>query len=171
MLSPTLLRSRVPFTFRTYAKEVTLSSSLKSPPPSPAAPDARTDRPSDTTGSLRPSYRTAVNPNHGLYGFFRKYEKDGVVEYESFPVMGEGQLKTGRSWRAEELRRKSFRDLHTLWYILLRERNLCATQLEEGRRMGISPSELGTGEVVKNKLKVRLLLKLDTPNLSFLPHV
>jgi hypothetical protein len=43
----------------------------------------------------------------------------------------------GRGWRAEELRLKSFKDLHTLWYILLRERNLLASQKEEVRRMGV----------------------------------
>ena len=43
----------------------------------------------------------------------------------------------GRSWNAVELRRKSFKDLHTLWYILLRERNLLATQRAEGKRLGV----------------------------------
>nr|ODN91758.1 hypothetical protein L203_01009 [Cryptococcus depauperatus CBS 7841] len=50
---------------------------------------------------------------------------------------GDGNLHSGRAWTAAELRQKSFRDLHTLWYILLRERNVLVTQGEERRRLGV----------------------------------
>jgi len=49
---------------------------------------------------------------------------------------------SGRAWEASELRNKSFLDLHTLWYIALREKNLLATQKEEVRRMGVSHTDL-----------------------------
>lgn len=57
-----------------------------------------------------------------------------------------GWLFPGRAWSAAELRRKSFRDLHTLWYVLLRERNLIATQMESYRRADVARGVVGNVE-------------------------
>jgi large subunit ribosomal protein L47 len=58
---------------------------------------------------------------------------------------------------------KSFKDLHTLWYVTLRERNLLATQREEARRAGIK-----TGLPLQTALAghVRLQLALDLHGLT-----
>ncbi|TKY85630.1 hypothetical protein EX895_005169 [Sporisorium graminicola] len=47
-----------------------------------------------------------------------------------------GRDANSRSWLASELRLKSSKDLHTLWYVLLMERNRLATAWEELNRVG-----------------------------------
>ncbi|KAG0165527.1 54S ribosomal protein L4 mitochondrial [Apophysomyces sp. BC1034] len=61
----------------------------------------------------------------GLYQFFE--------HGEALPQ----RCWTGRSWRASELRQKSFEDLHKLWYVLLKERNVLVTQRGEAARLGV----------------------------------
>ncbi|EPT05235.1 hypothetical protein FOMPIDRAFT_1021540 [Fomitopsis schrenkii] len=104
-------------------------------------------------GALRPHLDIKVNPNHGLYGFFRRTEQDGEVKYDTLESMNSTDAKSGRSWTASELRRKSFMDLHTLWYVLLRERNLITTQAHEARRTGINLSVLGSSTLRNYKCR------------------
>lgn len=81
------------------------------------------------------------------------------------PFLFDDVALSGRAWIAAELRRKSFRDLHTLWYVLLRERNLVATQMESFRRLSVSTPLLGNVEKRNRQVRVRagcVFLFLDT---------
>ncbi|KAI8099054.1 mitochondrial 39-S ribosomal protein L47 (MRP-L47)-domain-containing protein [Halteromyces radiatus] len=69
--------------------------------------------------------KSTTAPTGGLYQFFENGEALPKRNW------------TGRAWKASELRLKSFEDLHKLWYVLLKERNLLATQREEAKRLKV----------------------------------
>ncbi|KAK4768273.1 hypothetical protein SAY87_003414 [Trapa incisa] len=58
---------------------------------------------------------TGHNPLEAFFEVDRSPEDDKPVVY-------------GRSWKACELRLKSWDDLHKLWYVLLKEKNMLMTQ-------------------------------------------
>lgn len=59
-----------------------------------------------------------VDPDHGLWDFF--YDKKLMQS----PAEDSAH---GRAWSVEELRRKSWDDLHKLWWVCVKERNRIAT--------------------------------------------
>ncbi len=48
-------------------------------------------------GALRPHLGIEVNPNHGLYAFFRRKEQDGKVSYETVEPTDVVSDKSGAS--------------------------------------------------------------------------
>ncbi|KAI4303864.1 hypothetical protein MLD38_039451 [Melastoma candidum] len=71
-----------------------------------------------SAGSTAASAAVAGSGHNPLEAFFeadRSPDDDQPVVY-------------GRSWKASELRLKSWDDLHKLWYVLLKEKNMLMTQ-------------------------------------------
>ncbi len=54
-----------------------------------------------------------------------------------------------RPWLAEELRNKSFDDLHKLWYVLLKEKNMLLSLKHEAKRTGQEVPNFGRLKMVK----------------------
>eukprot|EP00164_Ancoracysta_twista_P010767 GFYU01016365.1.p2 GENE.GFYU01016365.1~~GFYU01016365.1.p2 ORF type:complete len:103 (-),score=22.75 GFYU01016365.1:70-378(-) len=54
-----------------------------------------------------------------------------------FAVFTQASTAVGRSWKASELRQHSFDDLHKLWWVLLREKNVLMTELDSAKSAGV----------------------------------
>ncbi|EEH35296.1 mitochondrial 54S ribosomal protein YmL4 [Paracoccidioides lutzii Pb01] len=85
----------------------------KYPLPRPVSPKEQEQRP--------------INPNHGLWGFFGPDRK-------AIPTPEE-EYAHGRAWSIQELRQKSWDDLHCLYWLCVKERNRIATADYERQRL------------------------------------
>ncbi|KAG5959211.1 hypothetical protein E4U58_005067 [Claviceps cyperi] len=97
-------------------------------------------------GDYKP--KIPLDETHGLWGFF---PEPGKVLWTP-----EETSRHGRAWTVEELRRKSWEDLHSLWWVCCKQRNLLATSKTE-----LARAELGFGkaEFEKREEEVHITMR------------
>ncbi|CAN9500381.1 unnamed protein product [Ophioblennius macclurei] len=70
----------------------------------------------------------------------------GLDEFFDSPEnWGQSTVKSGAPWTAKQIRTKSNEDLHKLWYVLLKEKNMLLTLEQEAKRQRVqmpSPERL-----------------------------
>ncbi|KAI1767392.1 MRP-L47-domain-containing protein [Hypoxylon sp. FL1150] len=80
----------------------------------------------------------AVDPAHGLWDFF--YDKEKLL------LTPREDAEHGRAWTVEELRHKSWDDLHRLWWVCVKEQNRIATARKEKARLKMRTGDDETRE-------------------------
>ncbi|XP_047506817.1 39S ribosomal protein L47, mitochondrial [Pieris napi] len=74
----------------------------------------------------------ASNVTSKTKSFHTTAERKDLMEFFDIKKnWNETNIKVGRAWRLDELRIKSNTDLHKLWYVLLKERNMLYTMEHE----------------------------------------
>ncbi|XP_072474515.1 large ribosomal subunit protein uL29m isoform X1 [Notamacropus eugenii] len=87
-----------------------------------------------------------ITPLHQYKLIHTTLSRKGLEEFFDDPKnWGEETVKSGAAWTCEQLRYKSNEDLHKLWYVLLKERNMLLTLEQEAKRQRLpmpSPERL-----------------------------
>ncbi|XP_075944151.1 large ribosomal subunit protein uL29m [Anarhichas minor] len=84
----------------------------------------------------------------------------GLDEFFDVPEnWGESNVKSGAPWTAKQLRTKSNEDLHKLWYVLLKEKNLLVTLEQESKRQRVQmPSPERTRKVERSMIRLETVV-------------
>ncbi|EMR69743.1 putative 50s ribosomal protein l4 protein [Eutypa lata UCREL1] len=96
----------------------------------------------------KPAADVEVDPNHGLWQFF--YAKDKPL------LTPDEDAEHGRAWTVEELRHKSWEDLHRLWWVCVKEQNRIATHRREKQTLKL---QTGVEETAERLAEVRKTMK------------
>ncbi|XP_044217329.1 39S ribosomal protein L47, mitochondrial isoform X1 [Thunnus albacares] len=84
----------------------------------------------------------------------------GLEEFFDSPdTWGETAVKSGAPWTAKQLRAKSNEELHKLWYVLLKEKNMLLTLEQESKRQRVQmPSPERIRKVERSMIRVETVV-------------
>lgn len=111
-------------------------------------------RPASSTAACKMSVAQihSTTPRYDLMEFFDDPKNWGADE-----------VRTGRSWKLDELRIKSNSDLHKLWFVLLKERNMLFTMEHECNvEWELFPSPERLDRV--NTIRAKWIYQANSPN-------
>ncbi|XP_008291930.1 large ribosomal subunit protein uL29m [Stegastes partitus] len=87
---------------------------------------------------VAPSWRNAISSAAQHRALHTSVSRRGLDEFFDFPEnWGETNVKSGAPWSAKQLRTKSNEELHKLWYVLLKEKNMLLTLQQESKRQRV----------------------------------
>ncbi|XP_039984791.1 39S ribosomal protein L47, mitochondrial [Xiphias gladius] len=87
---------------------------------------------------VAPSWCSPISSVGQCRALHTTISRRGLEEFFDFPEnWGETNVKSGGPWTAKQLRTKSNEDLHKLWYVLLKEKNMLLTLEQEARRQRV----------------------------------
>lgn len=106
------------------------------------------------------STRTFVSQTSPVYEDDQRHPLERLFRDDEDLIDSEtGKFNVGRSWRASELRLKSFEDLHALWFVLLKERNVLETErwvARKAKSQMLNPARLKKVRVSMSRIKTIL---------------
>ncbi|XP_053178250.1 39S ribosomal protein L47, mitochondrial isoform X2 [Scomber japonicus] len=85
----------------------------------------------------------------------------GLDEFFDSPEnWGESTVKSGAPWTAKQLRTKSNEELHKLWYVLLKEKNMLLTLEQESKRQRVQmPSPERIRKVERSMIRLETVVQ------------
>ncbi|KAM6414289.1 large ribosomal subunit protein uL29m [Rhynochetos jubatus] len=113
------------------------------------------------TRSLLPKNPGEAEPLRQLRFLHASLSCRGLEEFFDDPKnWGEKTVKSGDAWNIKQLRGKSSEDLHKLWYVLLKEKNMLLTLEQESKRqLRPMPSPERLQKVQKSMKNIDLVVR------------
>ncbi|KFO83099.1 hypothetical protein N320_05801, partial [Buceros rhinoceros silvestris] len=102
-----------------------------------------------------------AEPLHQVKFLHTTLSRKGLEEFFDDPRnWGEKTVKSGDAWNIKQLRGKSSEDLHKLWYVLLKEKNMLLTLEQESKRqLKPMPSPERLEKVEKSMKNIDLVVR------------
>ncbi|KAM4739510.1 large ribosomal subunit protein uL29m [Anableps anableps] len=110
---------------------------------------------------IAPSWITPISFVGQHRAMHTTISRRGLEEFFDHPEnWGESTVKSGAPWTAKQLRTKSNEDLHKLWYVLLKERNMLLTLQQEAKRQRVQmPSPERLRKVERSTIRLEMVVK------------